>query len=274
MLSASRAVITCRPSRPFLPISRTWGDLISSLDSGARPGLGAACMGGLAGGLLPSWLQGLPAGMEPDRPHQCKADHSVPDRACSRRVATSLRSGGVASAARRATASSSGSTSCAAPPSRRRATVRFSAFLAARSTTSEYRHVGFQAFVVAAPWRVDLLVGQVQFRRNPGAGQGGGDLAGVVVGVPDTIVATTTGTWRQPAGNDRHSARSRHAEESVRTVPRMARCNMTGTRREPSSATYSASSRCGIMKSTCSVPHLPVGGRSGVPAASNSSLGL
>ncbi len=36
--------------------------------------------------------------------------------------------------------------------------------------------------------------------------------------------------------------------------PTIARCSMTGRLRELSSATYSASSRSGIMKSTCMVP--------------------
>ena len=34
----------------------------------------------------------------------------------------------------------------------------------------------------------------------------------------------------------------------------MARCSMTGVRREPSSATYCALRRPGMEKSTCTVP--------------------
>ena len=54
-------------------------------------------------------------------------------------------------------------------------------------------------------------------------------------------------------------------------LPKIARCSMTGRLREPSSATYSAPSRSGSTKSTCSVPHCqsrPMASRS-----TNSSLG-
>ena len=38
-------------------------------------------------------------------------------------------------------------------------------------------------------------------------------------------------------------------------LPTMARCSITGVRRSPDSATYSAPSRSAISKSTCIVPH-------------------
>ena len=207
--------------------------------------------------------QAADASLRPDRSNV--ADHSARNQAASTRVAASVRSGGVASCRKPAHRFVQRQHLLAAPPSRRSATVPLLRLLAADHR--QHRHVG-QA--VVAHLGVDLLVGQVGLHRQPGRAR-----------APPPPPARRRRRRRRSlppppapaparAGSARRSARS-GCRGTARSCPGWRGAASPGVRRLPSSATYSASSRSGRMKSTCSVPHCqsrPIASRS-----TNSSFG-